>query len=300
MGSFIIKVNINLFLNEKIHIKTFIKMSINNSSFNQSYPFDWEFPTQKDLKFQTPETNNHGKTVNLTDIRETMYPRFLSNNLAYDYHSKKTVEYCENDNTLLYVSYLKRDDSYDSYVFESIRDLKEYAKYEGTHMYIFRMICKKGENLEYASLMQFCDYYNCQPYLDLISPDFFPTFLPISPGISKLDFEKYHKDNNKGSNQNCKISNIGDNYICITSGYLFTIEGDEGELDANDVNYIRIIVYKDNNQEKFKIDRNTYKASYPYDDYKVFFYAIPLCNTPIEIIEKLLLESFITNYLFAP
>lgn len=223
--------------------------------------------------------------INVHELSKAMYPSFLLNeNLAYNPILKITSD--KHDEKMCYMSYYLQDDVYD--VFFAL-DLNDIYSFEWRPIYIFKITCSKqeynilkSENIELADIEDFLMskiMYNSGILSSgVIYKDFIEKFPKILNTSNKLN--KYQMNETK------KNYYKRDLYLNLTTGDLYPLN------ENGDIIFFRLIKYRKNNKNKYRIDVNSIEKSYNYEDYNVWFYCIPVSNFSIEELVESLLINF--------
>lgn len=224
-------------------------------------------------------------SCNIEELRKSVYPKFFENNLIFDPEQNKSIQHKKGEYVTLYCAYIFYDDYFEITTFI---DLESCHRSEFSCLYIFRVKCPFEDYNEYKILSE--GYFKPMMHigsnhlLDLFSEDSICEELPLYHKINKSDIT--NKSPNMYLNLTSKeFYSPNANYLCYD--YPFT--------------FIRIIVYKDNDETKFRIivykEINEEFEEYSYDDYDLYQYAIPPNKLNNDLISQILFERFKKTYL---
>lgn len=273
------------------------------------------------------------RSMNFNEFKKAMYPNCLRDSLIYDYRLNKSVnvEDMIYDSYECYMSYFHRDDCYDVSFFQTLDELN---KFEYGSLFVFRVACEKklfdklGGDHNDGSCFQISEMLHSRhfsiirdtyPSFDILTTDNFPdvSIKSLSVKLNKSQM------NDKTCGKYPELKR--DIYMNITSNdtfesdplalaeidketrdkydqekTLFELEtGEEYKVEYKEhigMIYVRIIGHMIDGLMTFEIDVNSNEDSYPYDDYDVWFYAIPDSNIPRSVAVNLLFNKFKEAY----
>jgi len=226
----------------------------------------------------------------INEITKSMYPNFITNNSNLAFDSLRGISTDDRNNKICYMSYYLEDDNYNLFFANT---LKKIYNFDWQPLYIFRIVCTDAEYESLKNDMELADIHelllfetmnnlinknNSAINKNLLTSSNFPKFLNLFPKLGKEEMN------------DCKMFRGCDHlkrnlYLNIMSGCIF-------DNHRDDLNYFRIISYKNNGELTFIIEVNSDAKNYEYEDYQIYFYCIPDSEIKLEKLAQLLLKSF--------
>uniref|UniRef100_A0A6C0AFD2 Uncharacterized protein n=1 Tax=viral metagenome TaxID=1070528 RepID=A0A6C0AFD2_9ZZZZ len=224
-------------------------------------------------------------TLNLKELRKVTYPNFKNNNLGFSYKKNKSINF-SFDSNICYITFYYND----GYRIGAVKKIDDIENSEYPVLFIFRFYVEEKDYCELELDYTIHDSSLTYIFEDLLSNnekylfcrENFPTFLPIN---------KLKKNEMDSIDDSYEPNYKRDLYYCITSTSLHNFNFDYLQLsDVNNeqIQYVRIIVH-DNG---IKLEINSIKKNYNYDDYEVYLYSIPPSTMCVEDSINLLVQLF--------